>query len=50
MDASIQGKDLEHFRQLFDAEPAYTVAMNAVTANGVDASAKNFDAKAKYQH
>ena len=50
MDASIQGKDLEHFRQLFDAEPAYTVAMNAVTANGVDASAKNFGAKAKYQH
>ena len=50
MDASIQGKDLEHFRQLFDAEPAYTVAMNAVTANGVDASAKNFAAKAKYLH
>ncbi len=50
MDASIQERDLEYFRQLFDAEPGYTVAMNAVTVNGVDASAKNFEAKGKYLH
>ncbi len=50
MDSYISAADLEKFQQAFDADPANTVAMNAVTANGVGAAAKNVEAQKKYPY
>jgi len=42
MNTEITKEMLEQFEAAFDQNPANAIAMNAVTANGVNASAKNF--------
>lgn len=41
---------LRSFREAFYGEPAHTIAMNAVTANGVQQSAKRWDTRVKTNH
>ena len=43
MDTMISMESLETFEKNFDANRANALAMNAVTANGVNASAKNYE-------
>lgn len=47
MKTAITNKDLKQFRDSFDREKVNKVAMNAVTANGINAVSKNPDAKVK---
>ena len=43
MDTTISMESLEKFEKNFDANRANAMAMNAVAANGVNASAKNYE-------
>ncbi len=47
MDTMISMESLETFEKNFDANRANALAMNAVTANGVNASAKNYETERK---
>lgn len=47
METMISMERLERFEKNFDADRVNTLAMNAVTANGVKASAKNYEAERK---
>jgi bleomycin hydrolase len=50
MDKTIQFDDIEYFQSLFDEEPANRVARNAVTQNGLKASALNRDVVNRSRH
>ena len=50
MEKSIQFDDLEYFQSLFDEEPSNRVARNAVTQNGMKASALNRDVVNRTRH
>jgi bleomycin hydrolase len=50
MEKTIQFEDIEHFKSLFDEEPANRVACNAVTQNGMKASALNRDVINRTRH
>ena len=47
MDTTISMESLEKFEKNFDANRANAMAMNAVAANGVNASAKNYETERK---
>ena len=47
METTISMESLETFEKNFDANRANSLAMNAVTANGVNASAKNYETERK---
>ena len=47
MDTMISMESLETFEKNFDANRANALAMNAVTANGVNASAKHYETERK---
>ena len=50
MDRAVSFEALSRFSADFDAVPQYTVAMNAVVQNGINASAVNYEAQRKYLH
>ncbi|MCC8100972.1 MAG: C1 family peptidase [Clostridiales bacterium] len=50
MNTSVTTEDLFHFEELFDADRANRVAMYAVTANGVNAAATNYQAAREVTH
>ncbi|MCD8348091.1 MAG: C1 family peptidase [Lachnospiraceae bacterium] len=50
MNTSVTTEDLFHFEELFDADRANRVAMYAVTANGVNAAAANYQAAREVTH
>jgi len=50
MNTSVTTEDIFHFEELFDADRANRVAMYAVTANGVNAAAVNYQAAREVTH
>jgi len=50
METAITKEDIARFEELFDADRANQVAMCAVTANGVHAAAKNYQAARSVTH
>lgn len=50
MNKSISLEALHQFEQNFDANPANAIAMNAVVANGINASARNYETERKITH
>ncbi|MCD8336501.1 MAG: C1 family peptidase [Lachnospiraceae bacterium] len=50
MNTSVTKEDLFHFEELFDADRANRVAMYAVTSNGVNAAATNYQAAREVTH
>ncbi|MCD8021565.1 MAG: C1 family peptidase [Lachnospiraceae bacterium] len=50
MNTSVTQEDLLHFEEQFDADRANRVAMLAVTANGVNAAAKNYQSQRDVTH
>ncbi|MCD8396070.1 MAG: C1 family peptidase [Lachnospiraceae bacterium] len=50
MNTSVTTEDIFHFEELFDADRANRVAMYAVTANGVNAAATNYQAAREVTH
>ena len=49
MDKFISQKNLENFNEDFKKNPSNLIARNAVTSNGINAAARNFDANATNQ-
>ena len=49
MNRDIVFADLKEFEEAFDKDRANILAMNAVTSNGINASAKSPEAKARNQ-
>lgn len=50
MNTNITMENLSQFEQAFDQNPVNAVAMNAVTANGINACAQNYQIPRKDVH